>query len=57
MWMRETRSRLFMQMELEMCTDDLPWIIICYLSAFNDYPVRVLYTDAFASFIKLEKRA
>ena len=46
-----------MQMELEVCTDELAWIIICYLSAVNDYPVRVLYTDAFASFIKLEKRA
>ena len=39
-----------MQMEFEACTDELPWIIICYLCAVNDYPVRVPYTNAFASF-------
>ena len=38
MWMQETRIRLFMQMELEACRDQIDWLIICYLCAVNDNP-------------------
>ena len=36
MWMRETRTRLFIQMELEAQRDELDWLIISYLCAVND---------------------
>ena len=49
MWMRETRINIFTQMELEACRNELGWLIKCYLCAVNDYPGRVLSTDAFAS--------
>ena len=28
-WMRETRIRMFMQMELDACRDEFDWLIIC----------------------------
>ena len=38
MWIRETRIILFMQMKLEVCSNELDWLIKCYLCAVNDYP-------------------
>ena len=37
-WMRETRTMLFMQMELAACRNELDWLIKCYLCAVNGYP-------------------
>ena len=36
MWMRETRIRIFMQMELKACRDELDWLARCYLCAVNN---------------------
>ena len=45
-WMRETRIRTFMQMELEACWDELDWLIRCHnCAAYNcpeEYPPRPL---------------
>ena len=46
-WMRETRIRTFMQMELEACLDEVAWIIRCHNCAANncsdeEYPSRPL---------------
>ena len=37
MRMRETRTRFFMQMELEACRDELDWLIRGCVYAVNDY--------------------
>ena len=34
---RETRIRLFMQMEFEAYRNELDWLIVCFLCAVNDY--------------------
>ena len=49
MLMRETRISIFTQMELEACRNELGWLIKCYICAVNDYPGRVLSTDALDS--------
>ena len=46
-WMRETRIRTFMQVELETCRDELDWLIRCHnCAAYNcpeeEYPPRHL---------------
>ena len=46
-WMRETRIRIFMPMELEACLDEVDWIIRCHNCAANNcseekYPARTL---------------
>ena len=37
-WMQETRIRLFVQMELKTCRDELDWLARCYLCAVNSCP-------------------
>ena len=46
-WMRETRIRTFMHMELEACLDEVAWIIRCHNCGANncsdeEYPSRPL---------------
>ena len=46
-WMRETKIRTFMQMELEACLDEIDWMIRCHIcEALNcsqeEYPPRPL---------------
>ena len=46
-WMRETRIRTFMQLELKACLDEIDWIIRCHnCKALNcpqeEYPTRPL---------------
>ena len=46
-WMRETRIRTFMQMELEACWNELDWLIRCpnyaaYSCPEEEYPPRPL---------------
>ena len=36
--MRETRIKIFMQMELEACRNELDWLTKCFLCAANNYP-------------------
>ena len=37
-WMRDTRTGLFVQMELMACRDESDWLIRCYHYAVNFYP-------------------
>ena len=64
--MRGTRIRIFMQMELEACLDELDWLIRCHnCAAYNcpqkEYPPRLLhippdYVDNLQSrLVKLKK--
>ena len=38
MSVRETRIRLFMQIERDACREEFDWLIKCYLCAVNVYP-------------------
>ena len=37
-WMRETRIRFFMQMELEACRNELDWVLRCHDCIVNTRP-------------------
>ena len=37
-WMRDTRIRLFIKMELLECRDELDLLMRCHACAFNNYP-------------------
>ena len=37
-WMRETRIRLFTQMELETCRNECNWLLRSHHCAVNDFP-------------------
>ena len=42
-WMRETRIRTFMQMELETCWDELDWLIRCHNCAATFAQMRSIH--------------
>ena len=46
MWMCETRIRLFMQMELEVCRDEYKRLLRCHRCIVNNCPEKYLSTHA-----------